>query len=251
MFSNLNLTDMECCYKLFTREVFDQISLEENRFGFEPEVTAKVARLGARIYEVPVTYSGRTYEEGKKINWKDGFSALRLHPALQPLGKAAQGHEGSQGSDTGARRHRNRCAATRGMKCESGRLQNNQCKLQIAKCRSVDTGPPPSFCIFHFAMVIGYLSSCLSLRAFPFTFHLLQPLAHCAAAPAPSLRWRVLALTNRAGPSLLRLVRGRRTRTRRWSRPVHTMAIIGITMTRSVMVTAARMTHAGWPPMRA
>ena len=77
MFSNLNLTDMECCYKLFTREVFDQITLEENRFGFEPEVTAKVARLGARIYEVPVTYNGRTYEEGKKINWKDGFSALR------------------------------------------------------------------------------------------------------------------------------------------------------------------------------
>ena len=77
MCSNLNLTDMECCYKLFRREVLQQISLRENRFGFEPEVTAKVARLNCRIYEVPVSYSGRTYAEGKKINWQDGFSALR------------------------------------------------------------------------------------------------------------------------------------------------------------------------------
>ena len=77
MFSNLNLTDMECCYKLFRREILDQVTLEEDRFGFEPEITAKVARLGARIYEVPVSYAGRTYEEGKKIGWKDGFSALR------------------------------------------------------------------------------------------------------------------------------------------------------------------------------
>jgi glycosyltransferase involved in cell wall biosynthesis len=77
MLSNLNLTDMECCYKLFKREVLEQVTLEENRFGFEPEVTAKVAKLKARIYEVPVSYAGRTYEEGKKINWKDGFSALR------------------------------------------------------------------------------------------------------------------------------------------------------------------------------
>lgn len=77
MCSNLNLTDMECCYKLFRREVLQQICLRENRFGFEPEVTAKVARLNCRIYEVPVSYSGRTYAEGKKINWQDGFSALR------------------------------------------------------------------------------------------------------------------------------------------------------------------------------
>jgi len=77
MFSNLNLTDMECCYKIFKRELLQQITLEENRFGFEPEITAKIARLKARIYEVPVSYAGRTYEEGKKINWKDGFSALR------------------------------------------------------------------------------------------------------------------------------------------------------------------------------
>ena len=77
MFSDLNLTDMECCYKVFRREVIEQIALKENRFGVEPELTAKVARLGVRIYEVPVSYSGRTYAEGKKINWKDGFSALR------------------------------------------------------------------------------------------------------------------------------------------------------------------------------
>ena len=77
MLSNLNLTDMECCYKMFRREILAQITLREDRFGFEPEVTAKVARLCCRIYEVPVSYSGRTYAEGKKINWKDGFSALR------------------------------------------------------------------------------------------------------------------------------------------------------------------------------
>jgi glycosyltransferase involved in cell wall biosynthesis len=77
MLSNVNLTDMECCYKAFRREVLERIELKEDRFGFEPEITAKVARLGCRIYEVPVSYSGRTYAEGKKINWKDGFSALR------------------------------------------------------------------------------------------------------------------------------------------------------------------------------
>ena len=77
MFTNLNLTDMECCYKIFRKEVLDQVVIEENRFGFEPEITAKVARLNVRIYETPVSYSGRTYAEGKKINWKDGFSALR------------------------------------------------------------------------------------------------------------------------------------------------------------------------------
>lgn len=77
MLSNLNLTDMECCYKMFRREVLSSLVLREDRFGFEPEVTAKVARLGCRIYEVPVSYSGRTYEEGKKISWRDGVSALR------------------------------------------------------------------------------------------------------------------------------------------------------------------------------
>jgi glycosyltransferase involved in cell wall biosynthesis len=77
MLSNVNLSDMECCYKVFRREVLDRLDLREDRFGFEPEVTAKVARLGCRIYEVPVSYSGRTYAEGKKINWRDGVSAIR------------------------------------------------------------------------------------------------------------------------------------------------------------------------------
>lgn len=77
MFTDLSLTDMEVCYKLFRRDIIQGIKLEENRFGFEPEITAKVARLGVRIYEVPISYSGRTYAEGKKIGWKDGFSAIR------------------------------------------------------------------------------------------------------------------------------------------------------------------------------
>lgn len=76
MFNNLNLTDMEVCYKVFKREILDRITLVSDRFGFEPEFTAKVARLKVRIYEVPVSYSGRTYSEGKKITWKDGVAAL-------------------------------------------------------------------------------------------------------------------------------------------------------------------------------
>ena len=77
MLSNVNLSDMECCYKAFRADVLRRITLTENRFGFEPEITAKVARLGCRIYEVSVSYSGRTYAEGKKIGWRDGFSAIR------------------------------------------------------------------------------------------------------------------------------------------------------------------------------
>ena len=77
MLSNLNLTDMETCYKVFKRETIQSIQLKENRFGFEPEVTAKIAKIpNIRIYEVGVSYYGRTYEEGKKINWKDGFRAI-------------------------------------------------------------------------------------------------------------------------------------------------------------------------------
>lgn len=77
MFTNLNLTDMETCYKLFRREILQQIPLEEDRFGFEPEITAKVARVpNCRIYEVGISYYGRTYAEGKKIGWRDGFRAL-------------------------------------------------------------------------------------------------------------------------------------------------------------------------------
>lgn len=77
MFTNLNLTDMEVCYKVFKSEVIKNIELKENRFGFEPEVTAKIAKQKKwRIYEVPISYYGRTYEEGKKIGWRDGFRAL-------------------------------------------------------------------------------------------------------------------------------------------------------------------------------
>jgi glycosyltransferase involved in cell wall biosynthesis len=77
MFNNLNLTDMETCYKMFRSEVIKKIPLHENRFGFEPEVTAKIARIpGIRIYEVGISYYGRTYHEGKKINWTDGFRAI-------------------------------------------------------------------------------------------------------------------------------------------------------------------------------
>jgi len=77
MFTNLNLTDMETCYKMFRRELIQGLSLRENRFGFEPEVTAKIARVPqVRIYEVGISYYGRTYAEGKKINWKDGFRAI-------------------------------------------------------------------------------------------------------------------------------------------------------------------------------
>jgi glycosyltransferase involved in cell wall biosynthesis len=77
LFTNLNLSDMETCYKVFRRDVLERITIEEDRFGFEPEITAKVAKLKLRIYEVGISYSGRTYSEGKKIGWKDGLSAVR------------------------------------------------------------------------------------------------------------------------------------------------------------------------------
>ena len=76
MFTNLNLTDMETCYKVFRIDILKKIKIQENRFGFEPEITAKIAQLGCRIYEVGISYSGRTYDEGKKISWKDGLRAI-------------------------------------------------------------------------------------------------------------------------------------------------------------------------------
>jgi glycosyltransferase involved in cell wall biosynthesis len=76
MFTNINLTDMETCYKAFRREVIQAVDIEEKRFGFEPEITAKVAKMGCRIYEVGISYYGRTYNEGKKIGWKDGVRAI-------------------------------------------------------------------------------------------------------------------------------------------------------------------------------
>jgi glycosyltransferase involved in cell wall biosynthesis len=76
MFSNLNLSDMEVCYKAFKREVLEQLTLVSNRFGIEVELTAKIAKLPVRVYEVPISYRGRTYEEGKKITWRDGVAAF-------------------------------------------------------------------------------------------------------------------------------------------------------------------------------
>ena len=76
MFTNLNLTDMESCYKVFRRDILGSVMIEENRFGVEPELVAKVAKLGARIYEVGISYYGRTYEQGKKIQWQDGFAPI-------------------------------------------------------------------------------------------------------------------------------------------------------------------------------
>jgi hypothetical protein len=76
MFTNLNLTDMETCYKVFRRELLDAITIEEDRFGVEPELVAKIARTRARIYEVGISYHGRTYAQGKKIGWKDGITAI-------------------------------------------------------------------------------------------------------------------------------------------------------------------------------
>lgn len=76
IFTNINITDMETCYKAFRREIIQAIKIEENRFGLEPELTAKVAKMGCRIYEVGISYYGRTYADGKKIGWKDGFRAI-------------------------------------------------------------------------------------------------------------------------------------------------------------------------------
>jgi glycosyltransferase involved in cell wall biosynthesis len=87
MLTNVNLTDMETCYKAFRREVLDSLVIEEERFGFEPEITAKVARGGWRIYEVGISYTGRTYAEGKKIDWKDGVHAVRCILRYSALGE--------------------------------------------------------------------------------------------------------------------------------------------------------------------
>jgi len=89
-FTNLNLTDMETCYKMFRREVIQSIHLQEERFGFEPEVTAKVAAGGWRVYEVGISYAGRTYEEGKKIGWRDGVRAIWCILRYRRRGKAVQ-----------------------------------------------------------------------------------------------------------------------------------------------------------------
>jgi glycosyltransferase involved in cell wall biosynthesis len=86
-FTNLNLTDMETCYKVFRREVIQSIDIEEDRFGFEPEITAKLAAKNVRLYEVGISYDGRTYEEGKKIGWKDGVRAMYCIARYSPTGR--------------------------------------------------------------------------------------------------------------------------------------------------------------------
>jgi glycosyltransferase involved in cell wall biosynthesis len=98
--TNLNLTDMETCYKVFRREVVQSIVIEENRFGFEPEITVKVAKRRLRVYEVGISYSGRTYEEGKKIGWKDGVRALwclAKYAIKEPVADPAVMHEMTRG----------------------------------------------------------------------------------------------------------------------------------------------------------
>ena len=92
MFTDLNLTDMETCYKAFRRDVIQSIVIEEDRFGFEPEITAKLARAGLRIYEVGISYSGRTYAEGKKIGWRDGVRALVCIVKYSPIGERVRKH---------------------------------------------------------------------------------------------------------------------------------------------------------------
>jgi len=89
MFTDLNLTDMETCYKVFRREVIQSIEIEEDRFGFEPEVTAKIAARGCRVYEVGISYSGRTYADGKKIGWRDGVRAVVCIVKYSPVGRRA------------------------------------------------------------------------------------------------------------------------------------------------------------------
>jgi glycosyltransferase involved in cell wall biosynthesis len=101
--TGLRLTDMECGYKVFRREILRQITIEENRFGFEPEIAAKVARLHVRLAEVPVSYAGRTYEEGKKINWKDGISAIRCILKYGLFGGRTQGNSSGGGRGGGRR----------------------------------------------------------------------------------------------------------------------------------------------------
>jgi len=90
MLTNLNLTDMETCYKAFRRDVLDRITIEEDRFGVEPELTAKIAALGCRVYEVGISYAGRTYAEGKKIGWRDGVRALYCVVKYSWKGRAAR-----------------------------------------------------------------------------------------------------------------------------------------------------------------
>jgi glycosyltransferase involved in cell wall biosynthesis len=94
MATNLNLTDMETCYKVIRRDLLQTLDLEQDRFGFEPEITAKIAKARARVYEVGISYSGRTYDEGKKIGWRDGFQAIYCIVRYSPLVDRFRGKSG-------------------------------------------------------------------------------------------------------------------------------------------------------------
>jgi glycosyltransferase involved in cell wall biosynthesis len=109
--TNINLSDMETCYKVFRREVIQSIPIEENRFGFEPEITVKIAKRRLRIYEVGISYWGRTYEEGKKIGWKDGVRALWCLLKYSIKEPAVQGSVGSKELAAGAAKKRTSNAA--------------------------------------------------------------------------------------------------------------------------------------------
>ena len=136
MFTDLNLTDMETCYKVFRREVLDTITIEENRFGIEPEITAKVAQGRWRIYEVGISYAGRTYAEGKKIGWRDGMRALCASCGTPPSGAACAGQQWGVGCD--------RAATPRPDMVSAGRAPSTACveHLQHTERRRVP-GPRP------------------------------------------------------------------------------------------------------------
>jgi glycosyltransferase involved in cell wall biosynthesis len=112
MFTNLNLTDMETCYKVFRRDFLDGITIEEDRFGFEPEITAKIAKTGSRVYEVGISYNGRTYEEGKKIGWRDGVRAVYVIVKYNLFRKNKGSWKGSTQESIYSRRSRARTTTT-------------------------------------------------------------------------------------------------------------------------------------------
>jgi len=112
MCTNLNLTDMETCYKMFRREFLDSITIEENRFGFEPEITAKVAKAGSRVYEVGISYNGRTYEEGKKIGWRDGVKAIYVIVKYNLFRRNKDSWKGNIQESTSSKRSRTRTTTT-------------------------------------------------------------------------------------------------------------------------------------------
>jgi glycosyltransferase involved in cell wall biosynthesis len=112
MLTNLNLTDVETCYKVFRREFLDAITIEENRFGVEPEITAKVAKAGCRVYEVGISYNGRTYEEGKKIGWRDGVRAIYVIVKYNLFRRNKGSWKGNTQASMSSKRSRTRTTTT-------------------------------------------------------------------------------------------------------------------------------------------